>query len=725
MGARQNARECLWSCRGTSRSVHLCALVRSFFLLLLRRPWVWTPMLTLRLASLRCPTHAQTIHAQATNGAQSMLQVERRVPLAHQTHHPPRPQADRRCLPDPYNTPALHAHLQPNYTYPMHWRGTVGAQAPERPVREAVQALNFSVPSVGSAVMPDMDTVEVRRRREQVAFMQEQTPALAQARMHAQQQPAVKGGEGGRDCSGGVLAYRHVGPGAEVTGRGVVVDKRIADCPLSGEAGMFEESRWAEKVDEMRQLVQLYSRDFVAADVWRSLAADVDAVRSQVVYSAALAAELDALRAQIAGASQSEAYAQEARAKGAAEGISRIRRELEDGVHADKTAPEYDALILTVQQYQEECAGLREATVVAADGEQRGKELVTALRGFKQSVSEHSLVLSEAAFAARLCSSQFLELPVPNDGDCLFRSIFVAKVALQQLKAARSALALKPGLTGTQLLEKIAGLSHALVASGTLDARIQAMAVIRGDPAAFKPLVVEAFVAATTTNAADATSRLLRTELRDAYQVVLGGQDAPSPADLAHFLGRQSDLLDRYTAVMGNPGVFGEKTELLALSRWLMRPIRLYYYHAERSDSRGQQLPAEEFVGPGASGRDICLLHSVAGRHYSALVRQEWLKQEDKRKPAQHQGPGAVSQESGDGPLAWEYELPDGQAACGLGNPCVRAYARAVACGGRDGCMESWAREGEGDACARDVSKGARVSARERPLHILRHTDNT
>ena len=121
------------------------------------------------------------------------------------------------------------------------------------------------------------------------------------------------------------MAYRHVGPGAEVTGRGVVVDKRIADCPLSGEAGMFEESRWAEKVDEMRQLVQLYSRDFVAADVWRSLAADVDAVRSQVVYSAALAAELDALRAQIAGASQSEAYAQEARAKGAAEGISRIR----------------------------------------------------------------------------------------------------------------------------------------------------------------------------------------------------------------------------------------------------------------------------------------------------------------------------------------------------------------------------------------------------------------
>ena len=41
----------------------------------------------------------------------------------------------------------------------------------------------------------------------------------------------------------------------------------------------------------------------------------------------------------------------------------------------------------------------------------------------------------------------------------------------------------------------------------------------------------------------------------------------------------EGEVLDAYTSVMGNPGVFGEKIEIIALSKTLKRPISLFYYH--------------------------------------------------------------------------------------------------------------------------------------------------
>ena len=64
--------------------------------------------------------------------------------------------------------------------------------------------------------------------------------------------------------------------------------------------------------------------------------------------------------------------------------------------------------------------------------------------------------------------------------------------------------------------------------------------------------------------------------------------------DVAEFLRSKPDVLDAYTCVMGNPGVFGEKNEIIALGKALKRNVCLYYYHGERKDGKGAHLPSEQ-----------------------------------------------------------------------------------------------------------------------------------
>jgi len=116
-----------------------------------------------------------------------------------------------------------------------------------------------------------------------------------------------------------------------------------------------------------------------------------------------------------------------------------------------------------------------------------------------------------------------------------------------------------------------------------------------------------------------------------------------SGAELTERLGAP-EAMEAYFTVMGSPGVFGEKAELLALSILLQRPIEIYYLHGERTDKKGMQLPAEVFSAPtpakASSTRPVELLHSVAGRHFSPLVRQTYLKKE--KRPAGPVGVGLI-----------------------------------------------------------------------------------
>ena len=271
-------------------------------------------------------------------------------------------------------------------------------------------------------------------------------------------------------------------------------------------------------------------------------------------------------------------------------------------------------------------------------------------------MSENGLLLEEEAYEQRLCGQQFMHIPAANDGDCLFQSVFISKTALEMLKAARTALG-KPGLTEAQLRARLARLAPDFLASGAMDMRIQAMDTIRASPEVFRPLVVESFMTAASGTGGDATTRLLCEQLQTRYGHELAMDEAGKVVvteEMAGLLRAKHDLLDAYTSIMGNPGVYGEKIEILALGKALKRNIHLYYFHGERVDGKGLHQAAETFIQRG-SGREISLLHSVAGRHYSALVRRDWLRKEKEVKPTNQ------------GPLDWEYKLPEGMAACGIG----------------------------------------------------------
>ena len=57
----------------------------------------------------------------------------------------------------------------------------------------------------------------------------------------------------------------------------------LASCMLNDEVRGFP--RWAEKVDEFQQQIELYKMDYVEENVWASLEADIKSARAQVCFA--------------------------------------------------------------------------------------------------------------------------------------------------------------------------------------------------------------------------------------------------------------------------------------------------------------------------------------------------------------------------------------------------------------------------------------------------------
>jgi hypothetical protein len=106
-----------------------------------------------------------------------------------------------------------------------------------------------------------------------------------------------------------------------------------------------------------------------------------------------------------------------------------VQVQLEEGELANLSLTDYDQLISAVGQYQLDCAQLK-AEGVGGGGHDRdgvrGDALVETLLGFKMSLSENELLMEEEAYLARLGQRQFLSIPSPNDGDCLYHRSFCA-----------------------------------------------------------------------------------------------------------------------------------------------------------------------------------------------------------------------------------------------------------------------------------------------------------
>ena len=191
-----------------------------------------------------------------------------------------------------------------------------------------------------------------------------------------------------------------------------------------GEAEVLELSRWMERMDEFEQQCQLYQMDYVEPHVWSLLQSQVQAVRAEVTCSQTLMTQMDTLLDKISAASNSHDSEKSARLRTAEEGLQRVRTQMEEGEFAHMSPPQYDDLIATVTTYQQECELLMAEGIGHAGMELNssltGNELVQTLRGFKQSISENGLLIEEEAFAARLTAQQFVHLPAPMDGDCLY-----------------------------------------------------------------------------------------------------------------------------------------------------------------------------------------------------------------------------------------------------------------------------------------------------------------
>jgi len=191
-----------------------------------------------------------------------------------------------------------------------------------------------------------------------------------------------------------------------------------------GEAEVLELSRWMERMDEFDQQCQLYQMDYVEPHVWSLLKSQVHAARAEVTCSQTLMTQMDTLLDKISAASSSHDSGKSARFRTAEEGLQRVRTQMEEGEFAHMSLPQYDDLIATVATYQQERELLMAEGIGHAgmdlNSSLTGDELVQTLRGFKQSISENGLLIEEEAFAARLTAQQFVHLPAPTDGDCLY-----------------------------------------------------------------------------------------------------------------------------------------------------------------------------------------------------------------------------------------------------------------------------------------------------------------
>jgi len=415
-----------------------------------------------------------------------------------------------------------------------------------------------------------------------------------------------------------------------------------------------EEGKLAEVLDQLKQQRQLYQMDHVGKEVWEALLKDVGETKPKATAQTDKQ-ELEELEASINEVLESKEYQMTTRLRSAEAELDKVQSKLEEGGMGSMSTEEYEEMISKVGQLQVEREELLQQGVKAgAEPAARidGQVLVEALRGMKQSAAEQRMCVEEETFAQRLSASQFALFRAPNDGDCLFYSAFVSKLALDTLKRCRTALG-HPGMSLPELEGRVRAFSNQELASGAIDMRLQAMDTMRANPEKYLPGIREA-LALAFQGAADVTSQKLRHE---ATQTLLPGRallgEEATTEELMALLESQPDdeLVRVYTAVMGNPGIFGEKNEVLALSTVLGRKLHLYYFHGERVDGKGVFLPAESFTPSGkCGGREVNILHSVSGRHFSPLVRRDWLKKEPKVQE----------------PLEFNGFLPPGTAGAGL-----------------------------------------------------------
>jgi len=426
----------------------------------------------------------------------------------------------------------------------------------------------------------------------------------------------------------------------------------MENVPAPASSVQSEDPHLKELVEELDQLFQMYCMHPVGKEVWDTLVQDADALADKVADFPSLKTQLEKTRAQIEAYTSSHQFKMESRLQACELGLQQVQQQVEEGKLEDMSISQYDDMISRVGKLQVECNELKAMGFTSKSSPDcvNGEFLMQTLKGIKQSVSENALVLEEMAYAQRI-SDQFVILPSPNDGDCLFHSIFMSIVAQQVLKQARSALG-KPTMSYSEMIERIGSLySQEAIINGTYEYRLLAMEMMRGDADTFKPVIFDILTFALQPTQTDVTSQMLREEMRKRYGSEFFNEDGEplERVDMSSLLAK-NDLVDLYCSIMGTPAVFGEKAEIYALSKALKKKIYLYYYHGERLDAKGSHLPAEAF-NPKASGKEIHLLHSVGGRHYCALIRKDLLKKDTLKEVS----------------LDWELRLPNGCVGVGIG----------------------------------------------------------
>jgi len=399
------------------------------------------------------------------------------------------------------------------------------------------------------------------------------------------------------------------------------------------------ESKAADDLHQLQQQFEIFKIDAVDPQVWEQLKKDIDALVEEAMgCSQQLWAEICALRDEVDGVLRSDDFQRTNRLRNCVQEMDEVQIKMEDGNLQDMTAKDYDAMISKVRRLREEHDELTAqgaslgSTARGVDAEQ----LMNTLKGIKQSVSENGLFLEETSYASRL-AGQFVVLKSPNNGDCLFYSVAVSNRCLEFLKKNRTALG-SPGATQAEMEGMLARVSNEELISEAAMFRLDAIRIMREQDKRFRPMLVESMDLAVRGMARDHTSILLREGLAKAFLRDQFGNPRPlmdgdtrSEEELRAHLQRP-EALEVYYAVMGKPGVFGEKPEIEALSALMQRKVHLYYYHGERLDAKGAHQPAELFDQGFKGRRELNLLHSVSGRHFCPLVRRDLLKK-DKEVP--------------------------------------------------------------------------------------------
>ncbi len=229
---------------------------------------------------------------------------------------------------------------------------------------------------------------------------------------------------------------------------------------------------------------------------------------------------------------------------------------------------------------------------------------------------------AERMHAERVCAESGLRvLRVARDGDCLFSCAH--GWLTQRIDEPASDAELEAAATTPEAAARAERTLAALASGSATEVRALTMHTLRdlavsqseGEDGENVAKAIEAAVAAARSGATDATSNALCAALE---------RHRASTADA----GSAAATLEAYLEVMGTPGIYGERLEILALSALARSPVHLYYFleapegGAPADGALSATAPTEVVTAPGvaADAEPLRLLHRVCDRHFDLLL---------------------------------------------------------------------------------------------------------